>query len=106
DGSVAFIKLIGYPLGVAKRKAYKAEKISLPARCRLVLFSDGVVEAMNDRGEQFGYDRLEALVKELGLSCSREEFFAVIYGAVKEFSVTVPCGDDVTVALLDYQKPA
>lgn len=106
DGSVTFIKLIGYPLGVAKRKTYKAEKISLPARCRLVMFSDGVVEAMNDRGEQFGYDRLEALVKQLGLNCSREEFFAGIYGAVKEFSGTVPWGDDVTVALLDYQKPA
>jgi len=105
DGSVEFIRLIGYPLGVARRKTYKAEKISLPARCRLVMFSDGVVEAMNDHGEQFGYDRLEALVKNLGLSCSREEFFAGIYGAVKEFSGQVPWGDDVTVALLDYQKP-
>lgn len=105
DGSVEFIRLIGYPLGVAKRKAYKAVKMQLPSRCRLVMFSDGVVEAMNDRGEQFGYDRLEALVKSLGLSCSRSEFFAGIYGAVKEFSGTVPWGDDVTVALLDYHKP-
>lgn len=105
DGSVEFIRLIGYPLGVARRKTYKAEKISLPARCRLVMFSDGVVEAMNERGEQFGYERLEALVRKLGLNCSREEFFAGIYGAVKEFSGPVPWGDDVTVALLDYQKP-
>ncbi len=105
DGSVEFIRLIGYPLGVARRKTYKIEKIKLPPRCRLVMFSDGVVEAMNDRGEQFGYDRLEALVKSLGLSCSREEFFAGIYRAVKEFSGAVPWGDDVTVALLDYQKP-
>ena len=105
DDSVEFIRLIGYPLGVAKRKSYKAQKISLSGRCRLVMFSDGVVEAMNDRGEQFGYDRLEALVKNLGLNCSREEFFAGIYGAVREFSGPVPWGDDVTVALLDYHKP-
>lgn len=105
NGCVEFIRLIGYPLGVAKRKAYKTERLSLPSRCRLVMFSDGVVEAMNERGEQFGYERLETLVKKLGLNCSREEFFAGIYGAVKEFSGPVPWGDDVTVALLDYQKP-
>lgn len=104
DGSIESLRIIGYPLGAARRKTFKAESLQLPEECRLVMFSDGVVEAMNDRNEPFGYERLERLVKKLGCHCSREEFFEGIYSAVKKFSGSVPWGDDVTVALLDYRK--
>jgi serine phosphatase RsbU (regulator of sigma subunit) len=104
DGSVESLRIIGYPLGAARRKSFKSETIQLPEECRLVMFSDGVVEAMNDRDEPFGYERLECLVKEMGCRCSREQFFDGIYSAVRKFSGTVPWADDVTVALLDYRK--
>ncbi len=104
DGSVDSLRMIGYPLGTAHRKAFKYETRQLPAECRLVMFSDGVVEAMNSAGEPFGYERLEKLVGKLGCRCSREEFTASIYTALKEFSGSVPWGDDVTVAILDYRQ--
>ncbi len=104
DGSVEFLRFIGYPLGVARRRLFKAETMLLPDECRLVMFSDGVVEAMNEQGEPFGYERLEKLVQSLGCHCSREDFFAGLYGAIKKFAGSVPWNDDVTVALLDYSR--
>ena len=104
DGSIEAVKQIGYPLGAARKKTLKYLEIQLPVRCRLVMFSDGVVEAMNEKDEQFGYDRLERLVKKLGWQVSNVEFFEAVYREVGKFSGTVPWGDDVTVALLDYDR--
>ncbi|MBU1105213.1 MAG: SpoIIE family protein phosphatase [Candidatus Riflebacteria bacterium] len=104
DGSVEPIKQIGYPLGAAKKISLKSSQFLLPDRCRLVMFSDGVVEAMNEDDQPFGYERLERLVKRLGRHCSNEEFFAIVYNEVRKFSGTVPWGDDVTVAILDYDR--
>ncbi|EKD83778.1 MAG: HAMP protein, partial [uncultured bacterium] len=104
DGSIEAIKQIGYPLGAARKKTLKFSEVQLPARCRLVMFSDGVVEAMNEKNDQFGYDRLERLIKKLGLHISNEEFFVAVYSEVRKFAGTVPWGDDVTVALLDYNR--
>lgn len=102
DGSVEVISQIGYPLGVARKKAFAGLQMQLPEKCRLLIFSDGVIEAANATGEFFGYERLEILVRKLGCQISREEFFAGIYGAVKDFTGDTPWNDDVTLALLDY----
>jgi sigma-B regulation protein RsbU (phosphoserine phosphatase) len=104
NGRVEAIRQIGYPLGAARKKTLKFLEMQLPERCRIVMFSDGVVEAMNEENQQFGYDRLERLVGRLGWRTSNEEFFAAIYKEVREFAGTVPWGDDVTVALLDYDR--
>lgn len=104
DGSVEPIKLIGYPLGAARKKTLKYAELQLPDRCRLVMFSDGVVEAMNEDNQPFGYERLERLVKKLGWRISNEEFFAALFLEIGAFSGTVPWADDVTVALLDYNR--
>lgn len=104
DGSIEALKTIGYPLGTARRKAFNTLNIALPEQCRLVMFSDGLVEAVNDGGEQFGYERVEAMITRLGCYTSREDFFAAVYGELKEFSGPVPWNDDVTVALFDYRK--
>jgi len=104
DGTVEAIKQIGYPLGAARKKTLKFLEMQLPARCRIVMFSDGVVEAMNDKNQPFGYERLERLVKKLGWQISNEEFFAAIYKEVRTFAGAVPWGDDVTVAVLDYDR--
>lgn len=106
DGSVATLRNIGYPLGAAKKRQFRAEKIALPPRCRLVMFSDGVVEAMNEQGEPFGYERLESLLSRLGCEMARAEFFAAVYDELKRFAGPVPWADDVTIALVDYQNPA
>lgn len=104
DGSVEVVRQVGYPLGVARKKAFAYSQIELPSRCRLVMFSDGLAEAVNEAGIPYGYDRFADLVKNLGCNSSREDFFAGIYGEIRAYSGEVPWNDDVTVAILDYNR--
>ena len=57
----------------------------------LVLLTDGVLESRNDAGEQFGLERVEAILQR---STNAERFIARLKDALKQF-----CGafdDDIT----------
>lgn len=45
------------PLGIKARGRYETREILLPAGSRLTFYSDGVVEAQNQRGELLGFER-------------------------------------------------
>jgi serine phosphatase RsbU (regulator of sigma subunit) len=71
----------------------------------LVFYTDGVTEAENRLGEQFGLERLSATVR-LGSSLSAEDLMSNIYNAAADF-----CGDnfsdDVTILVVkcDFNGP-
>jgi sigma-B regulation protein RsbU (phosphoserine phosphatase) len=54
----------------------------------LVFYTDGVTEAENQRGEEFGMERLSAVVLR-GSSLPAEDLMTNIYNAAADF-----CGDD------------
>jgi sigma-B regulation protein RsbU (phosphoserine phosphatase) len=54
----------------------------------LVLYTDGVTEAENQLGDEFGFERLSATVR-LGSSLSAEDLMGNIHNAAADF-----CGDD------------
>lgn len=60
-----------------------------------VLYSDGVLEALNDHGEQFGTKRLKALVDQAGSSAEPSELIQLILDAVDQWQPRQR--DDVTV---------
>jgi phosphoserine phosphatase RsbU/P len=66
----------------------------------LVLYTDGVTEAGNQLGEQFGMERLSAIVRR-GSALSAEGLMSDIYNAAAEF-----CGDafsdDVTILVVKF----
>jgi len=72
----------------------------------LVFYTDGVTEAQNQLGEEFGTERLSAVVRR-GTSLSAEDLMTNIYNAVADF-----CGDnfndDVTILVVkcDFDGPA
>jgi serine phosphatase RsbU (regulator of sigma subunit) len=99
---VKSLKQIGYPLGAAKKKKFKFEELPLTEKSRIVMFGDGFIEATNEAGELFGYERFEELVTSLGIDCPIDDFYDKVYQGLKEFSKDVPWGDDVTMAILDY----
>jgi phosphoserine phosphatase RsbU/P len=45
------------PLGVLAAASYETAQFHLPHGSRLTFYSDGVVEAQNEKGELFGFDR-------------------------------------------------
>ena len=64
----------------------------------LVLYSDGITEAVDAVDEEFGMARLIALVRE-GRALPTQELSASIFAAVAEFTRGVAQYDDQTVLL-------
>ncbi len=53
----------GAPLGILQGMVFRQEAASLDPGDTVILYTDGIVEAMNAKNELYGYNRLEALVR-------------------------------------------
>ena len=94
----------GAALGIFPEWRYETGEVQLTAGDRLVLFTDGVTEAMNPQGEEFGEERLLALMTadpELGAAELQER----ILHAVTEFS-SGDLQDDATLIVVAVNESA
>jgi serine phosphatase RsbU (regulator of sigma subunit) len=64
DGAVEPIGNGGFPVGMIATAAYDKQEFDFGPGDRLLVYSDGLVEAENPAGEQFGEERLCGLVRE------------------------------------------
>lgn len=60
--SGVFLGHPGYPLGIKAQGRFKEGRIDLCPGSRLVLYTDGIIESLDSRGEPFGYDRFAKMV--------------------------------------------
>jgi serine phosphatase RsbU (regulator of sigma subunit) len=63
DGTVEGVAAHGLALGIDAPQAYETVTAAFPPGATVVVYTDGVVEARR-RGEQFGIERLDALLSE------------------------------------------
>jgi len=100
-GEVREVQAEAYPLGVKPETQFRLTRIRLEAGDRLVLCSDGIVEAANPEGEVFGFDRTAETIER---GCSRGmgaiELLEHLTAAVREFAAGGPQEDDQTVVVL------
>ena len=105
DGSSMFLTIdSGVALGMFGDIEFKTEYYSLQPNDRVVFYTDGITEAMNDREELFGNNRLMQVVKE-NRDLNIEYFNQAIVNSVSEFSQGVPQTDDITCISLHYDGP-
>lgn len=72
DGEVEQLDPSARPLGMLPGGAYREDRVDLAPGDLLIVYSDGLVEARNALGEEFGSDRLLALARGLrGLPAER-----------------------------------
>jgi serine phosphatase RsbU (regulator of sigma subunit) len=64
NGGVEELRATGMPLGLMPGMEYEEKQIILEAGEAALLYSDGLVEAHDPKGEMFGFPRLRALVAE------------------------------------------
>ncbi len=76
------------PLGVVKNAAYQVTHFHLPQGSRLTFYSDGVIEAQNEKGELFGFERGRAISVQSA---------AAIVEAARQFGQE----DDITVVTIE-----
>ena len=81
DGSHERLEEGGGVLGVFAEQSYSMAELQLMPGDRVVLFTDGVTEASNSEGEEFGETRLSALLEEhraLSAAAIQEKIVAAI----------------------------
>ena len=61
----------GFPLGVRRREPFHESVVRFEPGDRLVLYSDGLIEALNDEGEPFGFERFEGVILARGARRAR-----------------------------------
>ena len=91
----------GMALGVADSANYGAGHIVLKPGDRLILYTDGVTEAMDRKDELFSEGRLEATLRGLNGWSSQEVVDRVVKD-VQRFAADVPQSDDITLLVLGY----
>lgn len=89
-----------FPLGAVADTEYEEDMVDLKPGDVLLLYSDGLVEAANDRDEQFGWDRLKETMVEQAESTSAREIRDAILRDVWEFKGDTEQADDVTMVVI------
>jgi phosphoserine phosphatase RsbU/P len=89
----------GVALGALEQTDYDERCISFSPGDLLVLYTDGVTEAVNAADEQFGTERLVETVRSM-MGKTVSEILEEIVGAVNGFSGPTPQYDDVTLMIL------
>jgi phosphoserine phosphatase RsbU/P len=100
--AVERLQLTGVPLGIDCHINYSTHEVSLAPDDCLVLFTDGITEAMNIQGEQYGDERLEQAVR-VWRNLHPREFVNHIIDAASAFAGDAPQSDDMTCLSLVYR---
>ncbi len=100
SGKVETLGVGGIILGIMPRFIYQQAQAQMEPGDILVLFSDGVTEAVRpDVDEEFGDERLGELVHEHAAE-SAETIVQAVIDAVAQFTEGAPAADDITVLVV------
>jgi len=103
DGPPTAIEVPSLPLGVRSDINTRTAEVHLNEGDAVVYLSDGIVEAQDEHGDPFGFDKLESL---LGAATDRSPsgIRDTILHAVAIHSGTRPADDDRTVMVLRFDS--
>ena len=99
NGRIDTIKSHGLPIGILPGTRYMTQTRPFPAGSCVVLYSDGITEAEDVNGEEFGNERLEALLQE-HIDCTPDVIRDQIAAAVENFVGDAPQKDDETLVVV------
>lgn len=99
DNSIRRLKTGGLMLGIIQQAVYEDEQIPISVGDLFVIQSDGVCEAMNSTQEQFGEERLQALILQ-HKGKSAEEIIDTVVKEVRKHAGAHPQSDDITIMVI------
>lgn len=99
----ASIELPSLPLGVRAEIRTHTAEVELREGDTVVYLSDGIIEAQDEKGEPFGFEQLEALLRDTPQR-GPSEIRDAILEAVARHSGTRPADDDRTVMVLRFDQ--
>jgi sigma-B regulation protein RsbU (phosphoserine phosphatase) len=88
-----------FPLGILEDADYVETQLHLASGDKIVLYTDGIVEAMNMHEEIFGFERLLETIQEASY-LNAESLLKEILVRVNAFAGDAPQHDDLTVIVV------
>jgi sigma-B regulation protein RsbU (phosphoserine phosphatase) len=85
-----------FPLGILDEANYEETRLQLVTGDKIVFYTDGIVEAMNEKEEMYGFERLQEVIKS-NQTVSAESLLESILENVKAFTGEAEQHDDLTV---------
>ena len=71
--------------------------MTLSSGCAIVVYSDGLIDALNSEGEEFGEERLVNCCRQLPKGASAESICTSLLQQVAEWSAGAEQFDDTTI---------
>ena len=99
DPQLITLESISYPLGVKEGLQFNSRKVKLEPGDFLVYYSDGIVEALDEDGAVFGYDRLEEILTSRTFN-SPEELLDTLITEVRIHIGAAEQFDDMTAVVI------
>ena len=92
----------GSPLGILADMKFGQESATLDPGDTVILYTDGIIEAMNAKDELYGYERFEALIRKS--PADPEIVRSAIIDDVNRFTGLSPQHDDMTLVCFGARK--
>ena len=99
SGAIERLDRGGLPLGIQRETPYLTGDVILNQGDYLAIFTDGLVEAMNQSGEEYGEERFLLLLEE-GFQQPPDVLLQRVISEVNRFVGSAPQHDDITCMLV------
>ena len=100
-GKTVYLPSNAKPVGIFQDSDYPSSSFYFQQHQVMALYSDGITEATNEEYEEFGQERLEAIIRENSHKPSKE-IAGIVIQAVNEFSASKEQFDDITLIVIKF----
>ncbi len=92
----------GIPTGIFQGETYVESEYTLLPGDVFILYTDGIPEARNEEKEEFGFTRMQEVLRS-NCENSAEAISAALTRSLKQFVNSAPQHDDITYMILKYR---
>lgn len=96
------LTLPGAALGAFKKANFSQTEVNFAPGDAIVFYTDGIVEARNNKGEELGYENLKTLLKK-NWDLNAEKFYHSVYQSYLDHIGDEGAQDDLTMVILVYR---
>jgi len=100
EGEVTRLSGGDLPVGMFPDTTFQERRVMVPGGCSIVVYTDGVSDALNSEGEEFGEERIMRCLTSLARPMDAEGICKHLAGKVAEWATGAERFDDTTILAL------
>ena len=99
DGTMTELEATGIAMGAQEDAEYQSKVCPLAPGDVMVLYTDGITEGNNEKGEMYGEERLNEIIRS-SVGLPAQEILEKILDDLTKFSGSAPQYDDITLMVI------